>query len=179
MVPGIPRRRDPTHSARNTTSLREDRRLDPRMEYTATTRLAATDAAVTMGPRNQRRLIAGAASPLVLAAISAAGYLLFVHSNDGATAASAQTTHAAPNLVTDKLIYGMTKAEVLHRIGKPTTTVGACWQYNENEKIRDGQNVLNAERVCFLSRIYSYDYSEIDGTWNYPTDSINLPHPVG
>jgi hypothetical protein len=143
--------------------------------------VAVADVALAIGPRNKRRLIGGAISLGVLAAIVAAAFLLLRPPNQTGSASSVGSPQvgAAPTFVTDKIVYGMTKAQVLHRIGRATKTVGACWQYDENEKIRDGQNFLNAQRVCFLSGIYSYDYSKIDGKWTYPTDSIKLPRSVG
>jgi hypothetical protein len=134
-----------------------------------------------MGPRNRRRVIAGAVSLLVVAAIAVAGYFLFMRSNGSQSASSAQTAHAPKSrpLVTQQIVYGMTKADVLRKIGKPTKTVGACWQYTENKSIWDGEHIINADRVCFLSGVYSYQYSKMDGEWNYPTDSINPTHAVG
>jgi hypothetical protein len=143
--------------------------------------VAIADVALAMGPRNRRRLTGGAIGLVVLVASVAAIFLLLRPPNHPGSASSAGVPQlaAAPTFVTDKIVYGMSKAQVLHRIGHATKTVGACWQYDENEKIRNGENFLNAQRVCFLSGIYSYDYSKIDGKWNYPTDSIKLPHPVG
>lgn len=134
-----------------------------------------------MGPRNKRRLTGSAISMGLIVTIAAAAFLLFRPPSDSGSGSSTGSTQraAAPTFVTDKIIYGMTKAEVVRRIGNPTKTVGPCWQYDENEKIRNGENFLNAQRVCFLSGAYSYDYSEIDGTWNYPSNSFKLPHPVG
>jgi hypothetical protein len=143
--------------------------------------MAVAPVAVKMGPRNRRRLSGGVIGLGVFTAIVAAAFLLLRPPNHTGSASSTGSPQvaAAPTFVTDKIVYGMTKAQVLQRIGHATKTVGACWQYDENEKIRNGENFLNAQRVCFLSGIYSYDYSKIDGKWNYPTDSIKLPHSVG
>lgn len=95
------------------------------------------------------------------------------HAGSGSSAASPQVP-GHPVFVTEKLVYGMGKADVLHRVGRPSRTVGACWQYDENLKIRGGQNTLDAERVCFLGQVYSYSYSEVDGKWHYPTMPLKI-----
>lgn len=102
-------------------------------------------------------------------------FLLLVRpSNRGAPGSSTASTQVPghPVSVTEKLVYGMGKGEVLRRVGRPSKTVGACWQYDENLKIRGGQNTLDAERVCFLGQAYSYSYSEVDGKWYYPTTPL-------
>lgn len=81
---------------------------------------------------------------------------------------------ARPVLVTEKLVYGMKTRDVLRRVGRPAKTVGACWQYDENLKIRGGQNTLDAERLCFLGGVYAYSYPEIDGKWRYPTTPLRI-----
>lgn len=141
--------------------------------------MALAPVAVTMGLRNQRRLTMGAIVLGVVSVAAAAAFLLLPSSHSGAGSARPVERVHPPTFVTDKIVYGMKKVEVIQRIGHPAKTVGPCWQYDENEKIRNGEDFLDAERVCFLSGVYSYDYSEIDGKWNYPTDSINLPHPIG
>jgi hypothetical protein len=149
------------------------------MQHIVIRRVTVADVAVGMGPRNKRRVATSATALGVVIVVAAATLLLRPSSNPGPAATNGSTPANAPTFVTQKIVYGMSKAVVLHRIGKPSKIVGACWQYDEHEKIRGGANVLNAERVCFLSRIYSYAYSEIDNHWNYPTDPIDLPHPVG
>lgn len=142
--------------------------------------MALADLGVAIGPRNKRRLAGSTITVIAVAAVAAAGFLLLRPTQHTGPASSAGPTHAAaPTFVTDKLVYGITKAEVVRRVGNPTKTVGACWQYDENEKIRGGQNTLNAQRVCFLAGIYSYDYSEIDGKWFYPTTPLEVPSGLG
>jgi hypothetical protein len=149
------------------------------MQHTVIQRVTVADVAVAMGPRNKHRVVTSATTLGVVVVVATAVLLLRPSSDPGPAATSASSRANAPTFVTQKIIYGMSKAVVLRRIGKPAKIVGACWQYDENEKIRGGANFLNAERVCFLSAIYSYSYSEVDDHWNNPTDPINLPHPVG
>jgi hypothetical protein len=138
------------------------------------------DLGVAMGPRNQRRLVTGAIASGAIAALVAGGLLLHPFNQSG-PASSGGSVHVAsqPKLVTQKLIYGMTKAQVVRRVGQPTRTVGACWQYDENLKIRNGEDTVNAERVCFLGGVYSYNYSKMDGTWEYPTTPLVVPKGLG
>ena len=149
------------------------------MHRTALARMTPTGAGFAVGPRNKRRLTAGAISFGVIAVIAAALFLILRPSSHPASASSSSTHVSARPLVTQKIVYGMTKAEVLRRIGKPVKTAGACWQYTENKSIWDGQHIINAERVCFLSGIYSYDYSKMDGEWNYPTTPLTVPKNLG
>lgn len=142
--------------------------------------MAVADFGIAIRPRNKRRLTSGAIALGVIAVVATGVALVLRPPPHSGTASSAGSTHAAaPKLVTQQLVYGMTKAEVLRRVGRPAKTVGACWQYNENVKIRGGENTLNAERVCFLSGVYSYEYSQTDGKWFYPTTPLTLPPGLG
>jgi hypothetical protein len=73
-------------------------------------------------------------------------------------------------LVTDKLVYGMSRQQVQGRIGAPTSVAGGCWEYAENKMNFVGQKI-NAVRVCFLGNAYSNDYKEIDGKWRDPSST--------
>ena len=139
--------------------------------------MAVADLGVAIGPRNRRRISAAAAVVGVIAAGAVVVFLVLMRpSNHPARGTSATSTRVPghPVSVTEKLVYGMGPSEVVRRVGRPTRTVGACWQYDENLKIRGGQNTLNAERVCFLGGVYSYSYSEIDGKWYYPTTPLTI-----
>lgn len=139
--------------------------------------VSAADAAVAMGPRNRRRVVTGVVGVALAVAVAAALALLLRPTTNSRSIASSGSSHAsAPKLLTDRLVYGMTKAEVVRRVGKPATTVGACWQYRENTRIWAGQHVLNAVRVCFLSGVYSYEYFKMDGAWEYPTTPLEIGH---
>jgi hypothetical protein len=132
-------------------------------------------AVVAIGARNRRRTTAAAVSLVALAAVTAAAFLLLRPANNSSSVTSSGSSRSsAPTLVTDRLVYGMTKAEVLRRVGKPTRTVGACWQYRENKSIWNGQHVLNALRVCFLSGGSSYQSYKMDGAWFYPTTPLKI-----
>ena len=145
------------------------------MQSVATLSPALADSAVAIGARNRRRTTAAAVSLVALAAVTAAAFLLLRPANNSSSVTSSGSSRSsAPTLVTDRLVYGMTKAEVLRRVGKPTRTVGACWQYRENKSIWNGQHVLNAVRVCFLSGVYSYQYYKMDGAWFYPTTPLKI-----
>jgi hypothetical protein len=117
-----------------------------------------------MKSRNKRRFATGVVSVGFVAVIAGA-FLLFHHSHTAAPALSVgHTRKPSQPSVTQLLVYGMSKAEVLRRVGRqPTTTVGACWQYDENRQI--GQHTITAERVCFLGGVYSYGYYKMDGQW--------------
>lgn len=137
--------------------------------------MAVADFGVAIGPRSKRRLAIGAIVVAATVLITAAGLLLLRPLNAPGPVSSAGSVHpATPRLVTDEVVYGMSKPEVRRRVGEPTKTVGACWQYNENKLIRGGQNMLNAQRLCFLGGVYSYDYSRIDGKWFYPTTPLTI-----
>jgi hypothetical protein len=129
--------------------------------------MAVADVAVQMGPRNTRRLTTGA---IVVAAVAALGLFAARGTFIGGKHQSGQTASRHLKLIPDKLIYGMTRQQVLRRIGRPETIAGNCWQYPENLKNFVGQTV-NAVRLCFESNMYSNDYMELDGKWRNPTSS--------
>jgi hypothetical protein len=131
--------------------------------------MAVADVALALGPRNRRRLTRSAVTVVGIAAVVAVVLVTHPanHSGTSSSAGSARVSGRASS-VTDKLVFGMTKGQVLGRVGEPTTRVGACWQYRENLEIRGGLDKLNAERVCFLGGNYSYSYPEIDGKWYSP-----------
>lgn len=138
--------------------------------------MAVADLGLAIGPRNRRRITRGAiVAGLVVA--TAATLVLLVrrshHAGPGPSAASSKAP-ARPVTVTSKLVYGMSKGDVLRLAGRPARSVGPCWQYQENLKIWQGKHTVNAERVCFLGGTYSYAYSEIDGKWIYPT-TLRVP----
>jgi hypothetical protein len=129
--------------------------------------MAVADVAVAMGPRNQRRLAGGAAALAVLLALGAALMLLGRSGGSGPVAAHyAGPTDSRFTASSARLVYGMTKRQVLALVGPPEKTVGRCWQYRVNKLIRG--TLLNAERVCFESGAYSDLQLETDGAWNRP-----------
>src|SRR6476469_4893650 len=128
---------------------------------------------VTMGPRNKRRLIASAIT-LGVVVVVAMMVLILRPTTRPLSSPTAAVKKPAQSSVTQRLVYGMSKADVMRRVGRPTVTVGACWQYNEDRTIWDGQHTVNAERVCFLGGVYSYSYYKMDGKWFYPTTSLKV-----
>jgi hypothetical protein len=135
--------------------------------------MAVADVAVQIGPRNTRRLTAGAITLVVAVAIATAALLERPSTPAGPTLSSQSASHVASKAETFfHLVYGLNRKQVLAKVGKPTKTVGNCWEYRLNVEIRGGQNLLNAMRLCFSGGGYAYSYSEIDGKWFYPTDSL-------
>lgn len=70
-------------------------------------------------------------------------------------------------LITARVVFGMSKAQVLRRLGPPAKKRGACWQYREGVTLHE-RHTIEAERLCFVSGRYSYTYPEIDGRWRLP-----------
>jgi hypothetical protein len=77
--------------------------------------------------------------------------------------------------VIGKLVYGMTKQQVLDRVGRPVTVMRwqgmPCWQYTVNEHVpADAAGpgyTLNATAACFLAGRYSVPRYKINGKWGY------------
>ena len=123
--------------------------------------------------RTPRQTVLLAAAAVVAAAVAAAPTLALsssIREFVGLDWTSAPTPVHLTHTLTDRLVYGMTKRQVLRRLGRPTKTVGTCWEYREHVEI-ERLGILNAERVCFLGGTYVYRTSEIDGSWDYPDDS--------
>lgn len=142
--------------------------------------LTATDVAVEMGPRNKRRLttvtiVTGAAAAIALFGLWFSHGLPFANGTDHAKSSATVTRHLV--LIPDSLVYGMTKQQVLHKIGKPEKVAGNCWQYHEGVQNFVGQTI-NAVRVCFVGSVYSTAYYEqIDGLWRDPSGSRHVIPP--
>jgi hypothetical protein len=142
--------------------------------------MAVAPVAVEMGPRNQRRLTASAITLAAVLVIVTSGLwffggLPFTHS---ANHADSTVTPRHLTLVTDSLVYGMSRQQVAHKIGQPEKVAGGCWQYPENKMDFVGQKI-NAVRVCFLGNAYSNDYVQLDGKWRLPgTTKIVIAPPT-
>jgi hypothetical protein len=142
--------------------------------------LPLTDVAVAMGPRNKRRLTTGSIVVSSVAAIAASalwffGGLPFVHSADHSGSATPAARHLA--LIPDGLVYGMTKPQVLRKIGRPERIAGNCWQYHEGVENFVGQTI-DAVRVCFVGNTYSTAfYEQIDGLWRDPSGASHVIPP--
>jgi hypothetical protein len=133
--------------------------------------MAVAPITVEMGPRNKRRVTTSAITITTVFVIVASvlwffGGLPFTHNSQ--TGSTVQPRHLT--LLTDKLVYGMSRQQVQGRIGAPTKVAGGCWEYPENKMNFVGQKI-NAIRVCFLGNAYSNNYEEIDGKWRVPGSS--------
>ncbi len=134
--------------------------------------MAVAPVAVEMRPRNRRRLTTSAVVLGVGAVVVAFGLWLF----DGLrfTHSPAQSDKPVQSrhltLIPDNLSYGLTRQQVLHRLGRPDKIAGNCWQYPENKTNFVGQKI-NAVRLCFLSNSYTIWYQELDGKWRDPSSS--------
>jgi hypothetical protein len=135
--------------------------------------MAVADVGVAMGPRNQRRLTAGSVTLGGVLAIAVVALWLFGGGLPLTHATHQSGTPVARHLtlIPDRLVYGMTEPQVLHKIGQPERIAGNCWQYHEGVRNFVGQTV-NAVRVCFFDNTYSTSYyMEIDGKWRDPSSS--------
>lgn len=126
-----------------------------------------------MGPRNRRRLTTGGVAVGSVAAVSVSllwffGGLPFAHSSNHSE--SSQPTERVITLIPQRpgLPYGMTKQQMLHRLGKPEKIAGQCWQYPENVKnFADPPQLINAVRMCFYANQYQVWFMELAGLWRY------------
>jgi len=78
------------------------------------------------------------------------------------------------------LSAGMTKQQILHRLGQPQKVAGQCWQYPENIENFVGKTI-NAVRVCFYANQYQNWFEQIDGKWQDPVSGTGrvIPPPTG
>ena len=149
-----------------------------------------------MGPRNTRRVTwvgAGLAAVALIVAVvgltrpddhpeprsAASGSKSRAAASSGQAASSddghAQHSYYETGHVVGKLVYGMTKQQVLRRVGRPMKVIRwqemPCWQYAVNEHVpasgAGAGYTLNAVAACFLAGRYSLPRYEIDGKWGY------------
>lgn len=154
--------------------------------------MAVANVAVEMGPRNRRRVIKGSIWLGVIAAIVAAVVLLTRPANQSGPGLSAGATQGigkggVPSTpIHDKIFslsFGITKKQVLRRLGPPTKIVGNCWQYTVNEAsytLQQGKvfidGVENADRLCFsFGDMYTSNRTELNGRWLPPPGRATLP----
>jgi hypothetical protein len=72
-------------------------------------------------------------------------------------------------------VYGMTKQQVLRRVGRSVKVIRwqglPCWQYPINEHYPASAGgpayTLNAVGACFLDGRYTTPRYKIDGKWGY------------
>lgn len=132
---------------------------------------------VSIGPRNRRRLLAGGTTVAAAVAVCAfalwfSGGLPFGHSSN-----HSESSTPAGRVITlipqqPGLAYGMTKQQILHRLGKPEKIAGQCWQYPENIKNFVG-GTFDAVRLCFYANQYQVWFLELNGLWRYSEGGTN------
>ena len=155
-----------------------------------------------IGPRNRRRLTWAGAGLGVVAVIVTAVWLTRPpsHSGPGSVAgrsgnsASASsggsasspgsngpTTFDDTRPVLSKLVYGMTKQQVLRLDGQPAKVVRVkglpCWQYPVNQYVPASGGfkayTLNAVGLCFFAGKYAIYHYKTDGKWDYNPNPIS------
>jgi hypothetical protein len=131
----------------------------------------------SMGPRNRRRLATSAITLGTVAVIAVLGLWFFGGLPFGRSANHTNSTTPAKRVITlipekYNLYAGMTKQQMLHRVGRPEKIAGQCWQYPENIKNFVG-GTINAVRVCFWNNTYQYWFVEIDGKWRDASSGSN------
>ena len=99
-----------------------------------------------MGPRNRRRLAAGAVVVAMLGAILAAALLTRLSSSPDKSSVTRSTTtataypHPHPEAKAGTYpIYGMTPKQVERFTGKPTKIQGGCWLFRPTAETRNGK----------------------------------------
>jgi len=95
---------------------------------------------VAIGPRNRRRLAAGAITVAILGAIVAA-VLVTRSSSAPSSASSARSTTIAPSSLGKAGTYptfGMTRNQVRQITGRPTRSQGGCWVFRPKAGTENG-----------------------------------------
>ena len=105
------------------------------------------DVAVAMGPRNKRRLSAGAIVVVGAVAIAAAALIWSSHNHSGSATSPAARSSSGPWFVR-RLVFGMTPKQVNRAVGvRPIKIQGACWVYRSTAGTYNG---LPSRRVGTL-----------------------------
>jgi hypothetical protein len=127
-----------------------------------------------LGPRNRRRLATGGITVGAIAAISAltlwlSGGLPFVHSSNHSASAGPVLMKSYTDLLPYRvdLPYGMTRQQMIRRLGQPERVAGQCLQYPQNLVSWNGRK-FTAVRMCFFAGQYQGWFLKIDGIWNTP-----------
>ena len=150
-------------------------RLFRPVHVTCAPTLPLADAAVAMRPRNKQRLTRGGAAVGVVAVVATLGLWFsgggppFGHSSSHSDSSKRVLLHSFQELIPyqDGLPYGMTKQQMIHRLGKPEKVAGQCFQYSENFVTWTGKTI-NAVRMCFWTGQYQGWFIEMNGIWNTP-----------
>jgi len=143
------------------------------------------DVAAAMSPRNKRRLTGGGVAVGVVAALVAltlwfsGGGLPFLHSSDHSDSSKPAALRDLRELIPFQagLPYGMTKPQMIERLGKPDMVAGQCLQYPENLVAWNGQ-VYNAVRMCFFAGQYQGWFWEVDGIWRQNSGISKIEPPT-
>jgi hypothetical protein len=85
-----------------------------------------SDVALSMGPRNKRRLATGGIVLIALAAIVAAAWVLSAPSGSNVSGSAGSSQAVAS---THPLSFGSSERTVRRIAGQPTTARGNCWFY--------------------------------------------------
>jgi hypothetical protein len=133
------------------------------------------DVAAGMSRRNKRRLAGGGIAVGVVAALVAltlwfsGGGLPFVHSSSHSDASKPVLMQSYTDLLPYQfdLPYGMTKQQMIQRLGEPESVAGQCLQYPQNLVSWNGRK-FTAVRMCFFGGQYQGWFLKIDGIWNTP-----------
>lgn len=139
--------------------------------------MAVVPASVEMGPRNRRRLTTSAITVATIVAITCSalwffGGLPFVNSTDYSR--SSAPVERVIVLIPQRpgMAFGMTKQQMIHRLGQPQKIAGQCLQYPENINDFAG-GTINAVRMCFWNGQYQHWYMERNGKWSDPYEGTN------
>jgi hypothetical protein len=142
--------------------------------------MAVADVAVSLGPRNQRRLAKSAIVIGVIAAVVATVLLTrSPQSQPPLSGRSAGGTAAANG----RLVFGMTPPQVRRLTGRPKITQGSCWIYQAKAGMVGSVSLLpSGERVpaslatselklCFFAGVYSSAslrfFDRQNGVWRW------------
>src|SRR4051794_23507052 len=130
--------------------------------------------AVAIRTRSTRRVTFAIAALVVVAAITLTGRwffggLPFVHSSSHSDSSKPVLMRDFTDLIPYHagLPYGMTKQQMIRRLGKPERVAGQCLQYPENLVSWNGRR-FTAVRMCFFGGQYQGWFLKIDGIWNTP-----------
>lgn len=96
---------------------------------------------------------------------------------------SGEQTPESLHVITKKLSFGMTKAQVRRLVGPPAKILRdqeglSCWQYavNQTSHGQIGPVTLSSVRVCFFAGVYTVAHFKFNGKWDYrPPPKVTFP----
>ena len=147
--------------------------------------VAVAPVAVEMGPRSRRRITTGAVTLIATVAVVTLGLWFFGGLPFGDSANHSRSSEPIGRVITlipqqPNMAYGMTKQQMVQRLGHPVKIDGQCWEYPENVKNFVG-GLINAVRLCFWNNQYQHWYMELDGKWRadtYRGARVVIPPPT-